>query len=1830
MKNLLKIAFIIVFFITLNGCKKKDKVEDTVTHQFVDYIATYPKEVISTTAYFDFFLNKPVEVSEVPENVFTISPKVKGTAVLVNGLISFHPTEPLQSNKEYKVTLHLDKLYGAIEDELKEFTTTIKTKELLYTVVLRSPKLHDKNWNYVEGYINASDVIDATKLKELITAKYSDKNIDVNFDIAEGRASKINFTIDSIQRGINDKLLEVQWNGKEIGSASKGDRTITITGKSNFKILDVVVKSEPSKHIELVFSDPLKASQNLKGLIEFTNTYKSAFTYKVNKNIVIIYPKSNSSSTIAFQVFKEIKNEEGFTLKENYQKSIHFEDLKPTVSFIKSGTILPDSKNLKINFNAVNLRAVEATIYKIYKNNILQFLQQNNLGNQGNLRQVGRPVAKYTINLSNQGVELDKVNAFAFDLAEIIDVEAGAMYRVELSFNQEYSNYPCDGKRPDNTIVFGKKEVDIDSYNDSYRYYSWRDREKPCTKSYYYDKKISTNILATNIAAIVKKGNNKTTFIAVTDILTTEPISGAKVALYTYQQQLITAATTKSDGVVNFSGNEDAYFASITKDKNVTYIKLNDGNALSMSKFDVSGARLQKGIKGYIYGERGVWRPGNQLFLTFVLNDNANPIPEKHPIKFELKNPQGKIVDRQVQYKRADNMYAYTPKTHEDAITGDWNVKVSVGGATFYKTVKVETIKPNRLKIKLKTADKLVTSNNPIKGDVEVKWLHGAIAKELKLDINAKFRQTTTTFPNYKNYNFDDFTRNFTTEDVNVLDGNLDEQGKASFSIEPNLEKKAPGMLKASFITKVYENGGDFSTDVFSQKISPYSSYVGLNVAEEKESRNYLFTDEAYIFNTASVTEEGKAQASNLKVNIYKLTWRWWWSSSRSRLSYYDGSRHVEAYKQFDVTTGVNGKGSFDLKVDKNDWGRYLVKVTDKKSGHTTANVVYFDWPYWYGSKSNNKDKTNANMLVFTTDKEDYKVDEKAKVKFPSSAGGRALITIENGTEVLDNFWVETTDKQTVFEFPITERYTPNVFVNISLLQQHSQTKNDLPIRMYGSVPILVYDPATKLEPEIQMAEEFRPESTAKLRIQEKNGKAMSYTIAIVDEGLLDLTRFKTPNPWNTFYAKQSLGVKTWDVFDDIIGAYGGEINQILSIGGDESEAGSKNKKANRFKPMVRYLGPFKLAKGETKYHEVKIPQYIGSVKAMVVASDAKEEAYGSTEKTAFVRKPVMILASLPRKITPQETVTLPVTVFAMKANIKNVKVSLTPNESYTIIGDKTQNISFTEPEEKMAYFKLKVNDFKGIGKIKIDAVAGNETATYDVEIDVLNPNPVTTEVKDLVLKGNEKGEISFTSFGTKGTNAASIELSTLPPMNFTKRLEYLIRYPHGCVEQTTSSVFPQLFLSDIFDLPKDKQYSIERNIKAAITRLSDFQMSNGGMAYWQGGSYVSDWGTSYSGHFIIEAAKKGYALPIGFKEDWILYQKQTARNWRLKKSSYNSNYNNALSQAYRLYTLSLANSPDLASMNRLREINNISDEAKMRLATAYALIGKTSIATSVLKTLKGTGYSRSYYGGYGSEIRNKSMALETYTLLKGGRESIKLAKSIAERLSSNDWMSTQTTAYSLLAMAKFALQNGENSGIQANFNTNGSKKNVATSKSLYVADLSSLQKDNSLKVANTGTGVLYVRLFNKGILPVGQEKVVQSNLDATVVYKTKEGTILEPDNLTQGTNFVAEVTIRNATNERKENVALTQYIPSGWEIINTRFTDFGNSTNSSSVDYTDIRDASISNYFTLKKYETKKFTVLLNASYLGTYYLPGVQCEAMYDNEYLVRTKGRWVNVIK
>jgi uncharacterized protein YfaS (alpha-2-macroglobulin family) len=242
------------------------------------------------------------------------------------------------------------------------------------------------------------------------------------------------------------------------------------------------------------------------------------------------------------------------------------------------------------------------------------------------------------------------------------------------------------------------------------------------------------------------------------------------------------------------------------------------------------------------------------------LNDASNKLPKAHPIKFRLTDPNGKVTYQTVQKTNDLNHYSFIVPTDQDAPTGSWEAMVSVGGAKFYKNIKIETIKPNRLKIKNSFKNAILSSSYPNSSNLEVTWLHGAIAKNLNVEMQAKFSEQKTTFKGYEKYTFDDLVRRFSTEEVNIFSGKLDANGRASVNINPKLQGQAPGMLRASFITKVYEEGGDFSMDAMATTYSPYKTYVGIK-SPEPNKYGMLETRTNNRFDIVAVDENGRPRA---------------------------------------------------------------------------------------------------------------------------------------------------------------------------------------------------------------------------------------------------------------------------------------------------------------------------------------------------------------------------------------------------------------------------------------------------------------------------------------------------------------------------------------------------------------------------------------------------------------------------------------------------------------------------------------------------------------------------------------------------------------------------------------------------------------------------------------------------------------------------------------------------------------------------------------------------------------------------------------------------------
>lgn len=1846
----------LLIILLLGGCKS-DTVQVRPDDAFTPYITAFSSGPISATAPVRIRLAEGLVLKdtaqEALQQLFSLSPKVEGFTRWQDArTLAFQPRERLKQGATYTATFHLGRL-AEVPQELKDFKFTVGTLEQRIDLQVSDMYPHsptDLKWQRVVVTVFTCDDATGQDLDAALKATQDGRKLKLGWEHEPG-GTLHRAVADSVMRGDGPGQIEFAWDARKLDGEGSGTLVFDVPAIGDFSLLRSETANEGEQSITLLFSDPLDPAQELDGLARIAGAEGQRLA--VNGNKLMIFPESRLVGDQTVLVSRGLKNASGHPLGKDLSVDVTFLQMAPQVRMVGQGTILPGTDGLLLPFEATSLNAVDVRVVRIYEDNVPQFLQVNSLGDGDQLVRVGRLIMKKTLPLEANGeARPGQWQRYYLDLEKLIKTEPGAIYRVQLGFRKAYSTYPCgevvapaplleqqasdlDDARWDQPGRYYYDDDDDDDFD--WEYYDWRERNNPCHPTFYQGKgkAAQRNILASDLGLIAKRGNDGSLLIVASDLRSAEPLRGVEVKVLDAQMRTMAKVTTGQDGMAAVSSTAHKPFLLVAaKGKQRGYLKVNDGSSLNVSSLDVEGTNVDKGLKGFIYGERGVWRPGDTVHLSFILQQAGQKLPQNIPVTMAFTDPMGRLQQRMVHTSGVEGTYAFHLPTGADDPTGVWGAEVTVGGTSFHKPVRIETVKPNRLKILLDAGGDRLSAIGTKEVLLQSQWLHGAPAKGLKARVTANLMRAVATFKGAKDYVFDDLRNDLNTDEVDVFEGTLDAQGKAAFPFRLELNNGAPAAVKVNLVSRVFEAGGDASMDRTDLTYYPYSSYAGLHIqASGTEWGSYL-TDTTYTVSAIAVDASGKALPRHkLTAQVVKVSDNWWWSGDMDEPNNYMAAPSTRVIAERELVTDAQGKASFPIRIAQPEWGRFVVRLSDPASGHVAAMQLYFDWPGYTG-RSRREPGAGAAMLLFNSDKKEYRPGDRCELTIPSGGQGRALVSLENSTRVLEAKWIALKDHETKYSFTVTADMAPNIYAHVAVVQPHAATApgNDLPIRLYGVIPIMVENPATHLAPVITSANEFKTDKEFTVDVTEKDGKAMTYTLAIVDEGLLDLTRFKTPDPWNHFYAKEALGVRTWDLYDEVIGAYGQRLRRILALGGSDQVNPAEAAKAQRFKPVVHFKGPFKLEKGKKASHRFTITNYVGSVRIMVVAN-TPQGAYGNAEKAVPVRKPLMVLATLPRVVGPGESVDLPVTVFAMDPKVKDVKLSLAANELFTVEGSKELALTFAKTGEQVATFRVRMKDTIGTGKVTITASGAGESASQSIEVDVRHAGQPETHVDEAIVEAGQTWQGSPDAVGVAGTNSAYLELSTLPPVDLGRRLQYLIDYPHGCLEQTTSRAFAQLYIADVMEVSAATNDAMRRHVQAGLNRLKQFQTSGGGFGYWPGDREADDWTSTYAGHFMVEAERKGFTPPAGVKEAWLAYTRRQARDWAPdSRQSGWTRTASELAQAYRLYALALNNTAEAGAMNRLRSMPRLGQSASWMLAAAYALNNRKDVAADIARQLTTTVQPyREMAWTYGSDLRDKAIIAEALMRMDDQAQAAGLVREIAKDLSGDEWCSTQTTAWALLAVSRFAAGTSLDKTMHFTAVVDGKTENRVSDKAFVRLDLPVPDGRRKAAITNTGKNVLYVRLMRTGTPAAGQETPASSGLAMEVEYRSMDGRLIDPAKLDQGTDFQAVVTMRNpGTRGSYRELALVQVFPSGWEIRNSRLEETEGIQQNSYFNYQDIRDDRVMTYFDLAPGDKATYRVLLNAAYTGRFHLPSTTCSAMYDNTVNARNGGQWVEVVK
>jgi len=1820
--------FLVVIILLMPACKEKKPVTKEVSSEVARIISQTTGgmitsgdgiRVIFTTAMISGEKSPP----SLDEDIMEFEPGLSGSLKWEDTrTLLFQPEKPLRLRQVYEAKLNFNRLFPGTDFAGLEplfFNFQVGGREIRdLQADFELVRENDPQKVYFSGQIYLTENIKISGLESACSAKLDGKELNLDWTKI-GDEKSFHFRSDDITRGGNEQELVLTISAKTLDLSADFEQRFRLPAVADFKVVSVSAVTEGDRpYLVVEFSDQLKSPQDLRGFLTVQPSMDLQLQIAGKK--VLAQGDFTQGESYSVQVQPGIRSRWGTSGKELFSEAIIIEDMKPEIRFANDGVFMPSVIQKKVLFQTLNVKRVQLKILRVFESNLGQFLQMDRLNGarerredfHWDIEQVGLTVVDTQLSTGNQRNEWLQ---HELDLRKLIRDNDKGLYLIGLRFEREDMLYNTERSNSDG---------DYDYYNN------------PSSYGYlYYHGRVLKPVIMSDIGLIYKKGWGGH-YVYATDLLTARPLAGVQVKLKTYQHQIVGEGATNSDGMVQFPADkQDVFYIEAEKNNQRSAIRLNE-MAWNTSTFDTKGVEPgDKGVRAFIFTERGVYRPGDPVNISVVIRNDDNTFPENHPVILTMINPRGQAVHEQVSKEGIDGFYNFRYNTKETDLTGKYQVSIKAGSETFTHEVRIETVMAERLKVDIGMASRQFTSQDRLlKADIKSNYLFGNPASLLDAEVTINLQPVDKTFDRYNDFRFSNFSTQFDALTETIFEGRLNEQGEASLAWAFPTFMNVPSALKGQLIARVIEKGGRASRNFVEINIDPYPYYVGIKAPDLEYS--YARTGQKLNLPVVIVDPAGTAQAGRtLYYRIYRNERRWWWeydSQDQFRL-HYKSDRSTELQEEGRLISAATPVG---LNFTPEKRGNYLIEVQDGHDGHISSLLVSA-YP-WGETPSEGKE---AGILALRSDKEEYAPGDKAVITFPAPSQALVLVTVEKGGRVLSSEWqtIDGGKTEQQISIPVSDEMLPTAYVSVALIQPHAQTANDRPIRLYGMVPLNVRDAATRQELTIIAPEELRPRQDFEIKVQTADHRQTQLTIAVVDEGLLNLTRHKTPDPWMAFYQKQRLAIETFDLFNQVLGVNKGDIFQVFSIGGDMEEMEYRRRqmmdqKAKRFEPVCLFKGPLMTDEGGLASIRFTMPEYVGSVRIMAVS--AKGNRYGNAEKSVPVKSDLMVMPTLPRVLSPNDRVSLPVTVFAMRDGIGSVNVSVTTEGPVEILGEANRVVSFNTKGDQDVMFELKASAAVGVAKIKISASAGNFQAKAETEIAIRASSPTIRSSETRELKPGETVQLMIPDKGLPGTNEAVLSIMTRPHLNLGNRLHWLIQYPYGCIEQTTSAVFPQLYLKSFIPNISKVRQDINSNINEGIRNLRNFQLADGSFTYWPGARDVSDWGTIYAGHFMVEAKKLGYYVPDRMYNDWLRYL----------QSSLRSNEGHKMVRVYGAYVLALAGSPVIGAMNLLREnyLDQMSDTEKSLLAGAYRLIGQTDVSDKILEKsgVKVKDYLE-FSGSYGSGMRDKAILLEQMTLSGRWQQANLLAEEIALALSRDDWYSTQTTGYMLLALGKYFRQlegeSPEKQKLSGKIILPGQKAiEFETAEMHYRVQIESgFGQEVTVQLNPSGTvkrAFAVMEWSGKPITYAGED--ASRNLNLSVEWLDDNGLVIDPSRITQGKTFWLHMKVDRVAglNIAIDELALVQILPSGWEIENVRLSgenqpEWMRNWRLNREEYLDIRDDRAMWFFDLLAYEKPlDFVLKLSAVTVGEFSLPPAQVEAMYNNIYSAMKAGKPVVV--
>lgn len=1745
--------------------------------QWVDFTFTFSEPVVDNS-----LIN-----SELPSRAIQFTPTAQGTARwIARDTIRFFLESALAPSASYTVELspklRQSSLGFVITGDRKFNFATEQFRVERDRVEFKYTKTHAK----VDGKISFNYSVNIADLRANMSMRLQeDVEIPYTLQPQNGIAREVKIATEEIPRLLGDQILKVQiekgfkCTGGKIGLKDAYVKSMSLTGHGTLGVTYANVQEYSGRpHIALRFSSRIP--------IDTVQPYIS-IKPEIDTQIITRYGEIEIHADYKRRELYEITVDQGLTapdgtvLRKPYSVKLRIPDVPSQLRFIGNGFFLTRNQKMNIGMATTNIDKVDLQIEKVFGNNLLY------ISRVGNWRY------------------------WAEDLAKPLHYES---INVPSKLNEEVNTTLNLGEYLNDKNV-GIFKVTIRDYNKSWvRATQW--------------------VLLTDLGIIAKKAGDEL-WVWVNSLANLQPVPHVTVKVISDNNQTLLTGKTNWEGLVKFTSvdekiQDSSPFMLIAEKKDdLSFIQLNR-HQLSTGDFDVGGSSyLNTGYEAFIYTSRGVYRPGENVDFAAIVRGKQNTTPPSLPTHIEIIAPDGRIVHdlRKNTDRRGGCDATITIAPH--AQTGSYIAKMNVAGNEIGRTqFQVEEFMPDRMKVTVNTDKSAYDLGTEVTMDITAVSLFGPPATDRK--VTAAYTIEAVPFlpsAKWRSFHFAS-TISFERQRITLQERKTDAEGKAQYKIKLPEKLKAPSQLNGVLTATVSEPGGRAVTEMHRVIIHPYSHYVGIKRASSGE----LKPNQDVSINYVAVDKNGNAVVGReLLLTVKKVHWNSILRrNGRGRYEYISDNQmtSLESHK----LTSTTEMGTFTFRPT--EYGEYRIQLNDVVTGATTELKV--ETTGWGSAPLSMK---NPGLLDMTLDKQTYQPGETAKLQIKAPFPGKLLLTIER-EKILSYRTVNLKGNTASLNIPVRYGYKPNIYLSGTLIRPTDSLKEHGTARAFGAVPLKIDARQNQLSIDLDSLDEIRPNTDIEVKFQVK-GKQRAYshvTIAAIDEGILQLTNFESPDPHKYFYRQRGMKTEVYDLYSAILP----EIESILrdsSPGGDGMLSQGRAKRLNtasvmRVKPVSLWSGILKTdqsGKGVATFH---VPQFNGSLRLMAVAFSGAY--FGSAEKFITVREPVVLTPTFPRFLSGGDRIQFPISVHngTGKDGLFSVKVEaegdvqflprVTESEMHGQNDVVQEQAQIPTGGEEQFIFELFAHDSIDKATFTVSAFGNNESSQMTVELPLRSAAPPVTETGNGVVSAEKPGELIFPSNFITDSSEFSLTVSPFPAIEFAGGISYLLKYPYGCIEQTTSRVFPLLSFRDIASAVEPEFVEDERAdyyINAGIDRLESMFTPQNHFAYWPGSSYISYWSSIYASHFMVEARKAGYEVSDRVYTGMLDGLREQAKQVSTNERAGGALKNKVQRAVYASYVLAAAGEPEKGVMNYFKNnlLSGLNLYSQFQLAGAFALSGDLETALSMLPVSVGefNGGKRESGNNFNSPIRAQAIILDVLAEVNENHPSIPMLITNLSNAASKRkrWGTTQENAFAFLAIGKIMKKkmDGQYTGKISINDTHLADFDSNT------ASIRFSNKDwdgAQVKISIEGQGSCYYYWSAFGIRRDSFIDEYDRDIQVRRRYLNKDGEPYDSE-FSHGGLVIAEITVK-ALNWNLENVVVVDMLPAGFEIENARLASRAGipwlKQQDFKPDYVDIRDDRLVFFGAFPRQRERKFYYALRAVTRGEFNLPPVSAEAMYD----------------